>query len=151
MERTPQTEGSPEWLRSIINSDDILIGIGDLSRATDVSTAQLRYWTDKGYIHVVNQDEGNRKYTYDTAFKVRAIKAYMDEGFTLVAATKRMQKHREVIHLLKDVMMNRLEGVGTDEDGSQIVSLGLFDPDPQYELVARLRDGKTRFELQKKA
>ncbi len=150
MESARNAAGSPEWLKSIINSDDILIGIGDLSRATEVSPAQLRYWTDKNYIDGVEQEEGNRKYTYDTVFKVRAIKAYMDEGFTLAAAVKRMRQHREVIHILKDVMMTRLEDVHSDKDGSQVVNMGTFDPEPQYTLIARLMDGTTRFELKKK-
>ena len=32
--------------------DDIQIGIGDMSKSTGVSSRQLRYWEEKGYIKI---------------------------------------------------------------------------------------------------
>ncbi|GKT02736.1 MerR family transcriptional regulator [Furfurilactobacillus sp. WILCCON 0119] len=146
MDRMLGPAETPEWLREILRSDGVLLGISDLARASGVSVTQLRYWTDKGYVDSVSQDEGNRKFTYDTVFKVRAIKAYMDEGFTLAAAAKRMQKHRAVIKILKSVVMDRIEDV-RDENGHAVVDFGQFDPDPTKHLLARIEDDGTHFEL----
>ena len=35
--------------------DDIQIGIGDMSKSTGVSSRQLRYWEEKGYIKSINE------------------------------------------------------------------------------------------------
>ena len=61
--------------------DNLRIGIGDMSKMTGVSSRQLRYWEQKGYIKAMNEEEGGaRKYGLGSMYKIFAIKHFLDEG-----------------------------------------------------------------------
>ncbi|GAB6093368.1 MerR family transcriptional regulator [Furfurilactobacillus curtus] len=149
MEQFAGGEGSKAWLAKIFKHDDIItIGIGDLSRATGVTTTKLRYWTDKGYINCLSESEGNRKYKYETVFKVRAMKAYLDEGYTLATAAQKMAQHRDVIQTLKHLVTDRIESVQLVDDGSHIIDFGSFDSEPTKHLIAQVDSSGTHFRLE---
>ncbi|GEK29620.1 MerR family transcriptional regulator [Furfurilactobacillus siliginis] len=150
MARMMDEIGKPEWFRKLVSTDHVAMGIGDLSRATGVSPTQLRYWTDKNYIEVDEHAEGKHKYAYETIYKVRAIKSFLDDGFTLSAAVSRMAEHRAIVHALKHVVTDRIEDVEVDGN-EHLFDFGPFDPDPTCHLLARVNESGTTFELQKKA
>ena len=70
--------------REIFKSNDIKIGMTELAKVTGVSPSQLRYWERKGYI-CSQQDQQNKNHHFSilTAYQVRTIKFYLDEGYTL--------------------------------------------------------------------
>lgn len=74
----------------------LIIGIGEVALMADIAPRQIRYWEDKKLIESVSHSEGkNRRYDYVNAMKILMIKQYMDEGFTLDNAAKKIQKKLE--------------------------------------------------------
>lgn len=80
-----------DYLRNIFTNDNLLIGISELSKMTNVSPRQLRYWESKGYIRSVDEKQGQtaRKYRLFTVFKVQLIKKYLDNDCTLNQAIQK--------------------------------------------------------------
>lgn len=80
-----------DYLRNIFTNDNILIGISELSKMTNVSPRQLRYWESKGYIESVDEKHSQtaRKYRLFTVFKVQLIKKYLDNDCTLNQALQK--------------------------------------------------------------
>lgn len=107
-------------------SVDWRLGIGDVSTATGVSQSQLRYWEQKGYIQSKKENGQNRKYSYPTLIKVFMISSSMKEGFTLTAAVKRADEHKEIIDLLKRAMIDRFQSVD-QVDGNPAINMGYVD------------------------
>lgn len=71
----------------------IVVGIGEASEITGVSARQLRYWESKGIIHSLSDNEGsNRKYDYENIEKIVLLKDFLDQGFTLEAAARRLEQ-----------------------------------------------------------
>ena len=66
--------------------------IGEAARMCAVTVKQLRHWEDKGYIptsdRVVCGERSYRKYGHGDLELIQAIKAYLDEGYTLPVAAK---------------------------------------------------------------
>lgn len=149
MEQFAGDVGSKAWLMKIFRNDDVItMGIGDLARATGISATKLRYWTDKGYIKCLSENEGNRKYKYETVFKVRAMKAYLDEGYTLATAAKKMAQHRDVIKTLKHLVSDRIERVELVDEGTHLIDFGPFDAEPTKHLIAQVDSSGTHFRLE---
>ena len=70
--------------RKLVDNENLLVGISELSQMCDISLRQLRYWEQKGFIQSVPQEENApRKYRLPTVVKVEMIKTFLDEGFTL--------------------------------------------------------------------
>ncbi len=71
----------------------IVVGIGEASEITGVSARQIRYWESKGIISSSGPGGGaNRKYDYPTIEKIVLIKDFLDQGFTLEAAARRLEE-----------------------------------------------------------
>ena len=69
----------------------LIVGIGEVSQITGIPLRQIRYWEDKGIIKSLTEEEGkNRRYDYINIKKMLLMKLYLEEGFTLDAAAKRM-------------------------------------------------------------
>ena len=70
-----------------------MFSIGSVENVTGVSQKQLRFWEEKGYIFSVKRVQcGERHYRYYSAFQVdliSRIKGYLEEGFTLSAASEK--------------------------------------------------------------
>ncbi len=66
--------------------------IGTTSRMAGVTQKQIRHWEARGYIPEANRVVcGERAYRYFTAEQIeiiREIKSYLDQGYTLVHASK---------------------------------------------------------------
>jgi DNA-binding transcriptional MerR regulator len=69
-----------------------IFSIGEAARMSGVSIKQIRHWEDKGYIptsdRVVCGERSYRKYGNDDLELIQAIKAYLEEGYTLPMAAK---------------------------------------------------------------
>lgn len=83
-------------LSTILDSpllDSIVAGIGEVASITGVSQRQIRYWETKGIINSCVDDisGSNKKYDYPNIEKIVLIKDFLDQGFTLEAAAKRLE------------------------------------------------------------
>lgn len=98
--------------------DDIQIGIGDMSKSTGVSSRQLRYWEEKGYIKSINEGYGNkRKFTINEYYHIRLIKHFLDEGYTLNASIEKAEERRQQLLVLRRFGVEIIKDVEvTDKD-----------------------------------
>ncbi len=82
-----------QTFRKLLENDNLLVGISELSQMCEVSPRQLRYWEQKGLIQSVPQEENApRKYRLPTVIKVELIKRFLDEGFTLTKAVEKAEE-----------------------------------------------------------
>ena len=67
-----------------------VLSIGDTARLTGVSQKQIRHWEGRGYIppamRVVCGKRAYRYFSEGQVEQIKAIKALLDQGFTLVHA-----------------------------------------------------------------
>lgn len=71
----------------------IIVGIGEASEITGVSARQLRYWETKGIIQsITDTATSNRRYDYSTLEKIVLLKDFLDQGYTLESAAKRLDE-----------------------------------------------------------
>ena len=91
--------------------DDIQIGIGDMSKSTGVSSRQLRYWEEKGYIKSINEGDGNkRKFTINEYYHIRLIKH-------LNASIEKAEERRQQLLVLRRFGVEIIKDVEvTDKD-----------------------------------
>ena len=76
-----------EFLRKLI------VGIGEVSQITGIPCRQIRYWEEKGIITSLTEEEGkNRRYNYMNIKKMLLVKLYLEEGFTLEAAGRKVEE-----------------------------------------------------------
>lgn len=116
--------------------ETLIFGIGDVAEATGVSQSQIRYWERKGYIHSQALADGhNRKFSYETLLTVQQIKAYLDDGYTLVGAVKLAQRRHNYLETLRSFFEDRFEELTIEEDTAEI-DLGPFNPTPDQHLFA---------------
>lgn len=118
--------------------DNMQFRIGDLANMVGVSTRQLRYWEQQGYLEsrARDDDQQTRMYDFSAYLKANGIKMLLDEGFSLQQAVQRMQDHTEEGKVIHDIMQNALIGV-TEIDGERALNLGYFDEDKTQYLFAR--------------
>jgi|SRR5690625_624965 len=77
----------------------LIVGIGEVSDITGIPTRKIRYWEEKGAIQSVNSTEGStRRYNYLNVKKMLLIQEMIDEGFTLDAAIKKVEKRMETLN-----------------------------------------------------
>jgi DNA-binding transcriptional MerR regulator len=78
------------------NSNNKPVSIGEAARATKVSVKQIRHWHEQGYIPAPERVVcGERSYRYFNDNDLRIIsriKAYLDQGFTLLSAARKTQQ-----------------------------------------------------------
>lgn len=71
----------------------LVVGIGEVSKITGIPTRKIRYWEEKGAIQSESGAEGStRRYNYLNVKKMLLIQEMIDEGFTLDAAIKKVEK-----------------------------------------------------------
>lgn len=77
----------------------IIVGIGEASEITGVSARQLRYWESKDIIRsIADTATANRRYDYPTLEKIVLLKDFLDQGYTLEAAAKRLDERIQQIN-----------------------------------------------------
>ncbi|MFD1672618.1 MerR family transcriptional regulator [Agrilactobacillus yilanensis] len=113
-----------------LKTDRLIFGISETSRMTDVSTRQLRYWEKRGYIKSLEKKDGeSRKYNFKTIIAIMSIKHFLDEGYTLQAATSKVSEILHEVIALKKFMTARFEGF-TEVDGLPAIDLGPLAEEP---------------------
>lgn len=75
----------------------LVVGIGEVSKITEIPTRQIRYWEDKGIVSSLSEGGKNRRYDYKNIKKMLLIKELLDEGYTLDAASEKVMKRLETI------------------------------------------------------
>lgn len=45
-------------VKQLLESDELLVGISELSKVTGVSPRQIRYWEQKGYVESTGEKAG---------------------------------------------------------------------------------------------
>lgn len=90
--------------------DKLIVGIGEVAQITGIPTRQVRYWEEKGIIESLTEEEGkNRRYDYKNIKKMLLIKELLDEGYTLDASAKKVEKRCEMI----EETLNKLKKGGS--------------------------------------
>lgn len=89
----------------------LVVGIGEVSQITGIPTRQIRYWEEKGIITSLTEEEGkNRRYDYKNVKRMLLIKELLDEGYTLDAASAKVQKRLEIIEQTLTKLDKRKKG-----------------------------------------
>lgn len=114
-----------QTFRKLLENDNLLVGISELSRMCEISPRQLRYWEQKGLIQSVPQEENvPRKYRLPTVIKVELIKRFLDEGFTLTKAVEKAEEKIKTAHHIRKVFTGALQNLEVINDRFTIISLG---------------------------
>lgn len=114
-----------QTFRKLLENDNLLVGISELSQMCEVSPRQLRYWEQKGLIESVPQEENApRKYRLPTVIKVELIKRFLDEGFTLTKAVEKAEEKNRIAHHIRKVFTGVLRNLEVVDDRFTIISLG---------------------------
>lgn len=112
----------------LINMKGLQFRIGELSKMTDVSARQLRYWEQKGLIEANERphNRGPRVYHFSMYLKVQLIKHYLDEGYTLAKANEKSQSTLDSAKWLHNFVVAAF-GETTEIDGKEAIDMGYFD------------------------
>ena len=114
-----------QTFRKLLENDNLLVGISELSQMCEVSPRQLRYWEQKALIQSVPQEENApRKYRLPTVIKVELIKRFLDEGFTLTKAVEKAEEKIRIAHHIRKVFTGVLQNLEVVDDRFTIISLG---------------------------
>ncbi|OUK22099.1 MerR family transcriptional regulator, partial [Enterococcus faecium] len=86
-------------LKRLLENDQLVVGISELSDIVGVSPRQLRYWEQKGFIRSIEADANcPRKYRLPTVIKVELIKNYLDDGFTFTQSAEKAEIRKKQSH-----------------------------------------------------
>lgn len=113
-------------VKQLLESDDLLVGISELSKVTGVSPRQIRYWEQKGYIESTGEKSGNRKFKLPMVIKVEIIKHFLDKGYTLIAAVDKACERQENIHQAKILLRDVFKGIQQVGDRYTVIRLDDF-------------------------
>ncbi|WP_057903821.1 MerR family transcriptional regulator [Loigolactobacillus bifermentans] len=134
-------------LGSLMMGDRFILGIGQISEMTGVSPRQLRYWEKRGYIQPLAKKDGEtRQYKAKTVVTILGIKHFLDEGYTLQAAVKKMTVYDQQIHKLHQFIRRSYHGV-VKIDGHNAVDLGFFDLEQTQRLYGILDSDKVYYQV----
>jgi DNA-binding transcriptional MerR regulator len=124
-----------------IHPNNMLFGIREISRMTGVSTRQIRYWEQKGYIDSSTREDehATREYNYITLMKIARIKEYLDQGMTLQVAKEHLDEISKQTYLIREFLATSFQGTEII-DGKEMINLGYFDPEQKLTLYAYLED-----------
>ncbi|MGM0168229.1 hypothetical protein IGI39_003256 [Enterococcus sp. AZ135] len=127
-------------VKQLLESDDLLVGISELSKVTGISPRQIRYWEQRGYINSTGEKSGNRKFKLPMVIKVEIIKQFLDEGYTLTSAVVKAQERQENIHQAKILLRGIFKGIQQVGERYTIIHLDDFTNKEGFYLI---RDNDT--------
>jgi DNA-binding transcriptional MerR regulator len=144
--------GRLAMVKKIIDSETMLLSIGDVAHAIDVSTRQLRYWEKKGYIKSRISKSGQRKYTYFTMLQAGNIANYINEGFTLAKAAEKAQNNGRIMKMLRHFLQDRFSGGreipnGYEFDLGEVKGLA----EDQHLHIEVMENGESFFQIKKES
>ncbi|MDT2828665.1 MAG: MerR family transcriptional regulator [Enterococcus viikkiensis] len=127
-------------VKQLLESDDLLVGISELSKVTGVSPRQIRYWEQKGYIHSAGEKSGNRQFKLPMVIKVEIIKHFLDEGYTLTVAVEKAKERQENVHHAKLLLRDTFKGIQNIGNRYTVIQLDDFVNQAGFYLI---RDNQT--------
>lgn len=134
-------------VKQLLESDDLLVGISELSKVTGVSPRQIRYWEQKGYIESTGEKSGNRKFRLPMVIKVEIIKHFLDEGYTLIAAVDKACERQENIHQAKILLRDVFKGVQQVGDRYTVIRLDDFTNKEGFYLIRDNDENQTTYQM----
>ena len=137
-------------VKQLLESDDLLVGISELSKVTGVSPRQIRYWEQKGYIESTGEKSGNRKFKLPMVVKVEIIKHFLDEGYTLTASVERAHQRQKNIHQAKLLVREVFKGIQQIDDRYTVIHLDDFMNKQGFYLIRDTETNKRHIRLLKK-
>ncbi|MEO4706258.1 MerR family transcriptional regulator [Pediococcus pentosaceus] len=96
-------------VKKIIDSEAMLLSIGDVANAVDVSTRQLRYWEKKVILSLKFQNRSTKIYLF-TMIQAGNIASYIEDGFTLAKAAEKAQSNGRIMKALRHFLKERFSG-----------------------------------------
>lgn len=127
-------------VKQLLESDDLLVGISELSKVTGVSPRQIRYWEQKGYIRSAGEKSGNRQFKLPMVIKVEIIKHFLDEGYTLTVAVEKAKERQENVHHAKLLLRDTFKGIQNIGNRYTVIELDDFVNQAGFYLI---RDNQT--------
>ena len=125
-----------KMIQRLLNEENLLIGISELSEIAEVSPRQLRYWEEKGYISSIAKDaNGPRKYRLHTVVKVQWIKRFLDEGYTLQSAVEKAEEQHRNVGMTKKIFSQMFHGISEVCPNYVAIDLGDFDEEQKLYVV----------------
>lgn len=122
-------------LKKWLDNDDLRVGISELSKMSQTSPRQLRYWEEKGIISSINPDScGPRTYRLKAVVTVELIRHYLDEGYTLAKAAEKAASRIKKVQHVRTVFAKFIRNVEIIDDRFVLFTIGQFE-EPQENLV----------------
>ena len=123
-----------KMIQRLLNEENLLIGISELSEIAEVSPRQLRYWEEKGYISSIAKDaNGPRKYRLHTVVKCIGS-SVLDEGYTLQSAVEKAEEQHRNVGMTKKIFSQMFHGISEVCPNYVAIDLGDFDEEQNYML-----------------
>jgi DNA-binding transcriptional MerR regulator len=114
MEQKKIDKSDVELLMDIEFMVSVVVAIGEVANITGVPQRKIRYWDEKGLIEPIDKTSTYRTYNYINIKKVVLIQELLEEGFTLDAASKkvneRCNKVNEVFKRISVLNMEKKKG-----------------------------------------
>ncbi|MGO3609095.1 MAG: MerR family transcriptional regulator [Enterococcus sp.] len=130
-------------VQHLIESDEFVVGISELSKMTGVSPRQIRYWEQKGYIRSTGEKSGNRKFKLPMVVKVEMIKLFLDEGYTLTVACER----QENIHQAKLILRDTFKSIEKIADRYLVIHLDDFKNRAGFYLIRDIETEDVTYQI----
>lgn len=141
--------GNP--IGKFMDTDNLIFGIGQVSKITGVSSRSLRYWESQGYISPLktdNEKQTSRQYDIKNLLKIFHIKHFQNEGYTLQAAVEQSIKLREQLPIVKTFMEKQIQDIIIEEDRG-VIDFGYCDDSKKQRIFGIVdKDLNTHFEIQ---
>lgn len=134
-------------VKQLLESDDLLVGISELSKVTGVSPRQIRYWEQKGFINSTGEKSGNRKFKLPMVIKVEIIKHFLDEGYTLTAAVNKAQERQNNIHQAKVLLREIFKDIQQVGERYLIIRLDNFENKEGFYLIRDTLKNKVTYQI----
>ncbi|WP_427813439.1 MerR family transcriptional regulator [Enterococcus sp. 22-H-5-01] len=134
-------------VQHLIESDEFVVGISELSKMTGVSPRQIRYWEQKGYIHSTGEKSGNRKFKLPMVVKVEMIKLFLDEGYTLTVAVTKACERQENIHQAKLILRDTFKSIEKIADRYLVIHLDDFKNRAGFYLIRDIETEDVTYQI----
>jgi len=134
-------------VQHLIESDEFVVGISELSKMTGVSPRQIRYWEQKGYIRSTGEKSGNRKFKLPMVVKVEMIKLFLDEGYTLTVAVTKACERQENIHQAKLILRDTFKSIEKIADRYLVIHLDDFKNRAGFYLIRDIETEDVTYQI----
>ncbi|GMA48114.1 MerR family transcriptional regulator [Tetragenococcus muriaticus] len=124
-------------LKDLLLSDDLLVGISELSKMSGTSARQLRYWEKKGIITSVTKKEPSapRSYRLLTVIKVELLQRFLTEGYTLKTSNEKAEMFLKKVSRIRKVFAKTIQDVEVVNDRYTVFTIGAFEPKDEVMVI----------------